>query len=224
MTADPARVRTKICCISTLEEAALAIAAGADGLGLVAEMPSGTGVISLARAAEIAAFAPPGVATFMLTSKSRAPDIVAEACAVRPAVVQIVAHVDPAEYPALRAGLPGVRLVQAVHVEEREATLARAALYAGLADAILLDSGRPGAPVAELGGTGRTHDWAVSREVVARATKPVYLAGGLKPGNVGAAIAAVRPFGVDVCTGLRSEGRLDAEKLAAFIAAVRAIG
>ncbi|MBV1705378.1 MAG: phosphoribosylanthranilate isomerase, partial [Hyphomicrobiales bacterium] len=143
MTLNLARVRTKICCISTPEEAALAVGAGADGLGLVAEMPGGTGVVTLARAAEIARQAPPGVATFMLTSKSRAVEIVAEARAVRPSAVQIVAHLDPAEYPSLRAGLPGVRLVQAVHVEERAATLARAALYGALADAILLDSGRP---------------------------------------------------------------------------------
>jgi phosphoribosylanthranilate isomerase len=73
-----------------------------------------------------------------------------------------------------------------------------------------------------LGGTGRIHDWAVSRRVVEAVREPVFLAGGLNPGNVGDAIRSVRPFGVDVCSGLRTAGRLDDAKLTDFMAAVAA--
>jgi phosphoribosylanthranilate isomerase len=89
-------------------------------------------------------------------------------------------------------------------------------------DALLLDSGNQSLPVKELGGTGRTHDWSVSRRIVEAAPVPVYLAGGLTPDNVGEAVRRVRPFGVDVCSGVRSGGRLDEARLAAFAAAVRA--
>jgi len=89
-------------------------------------------------------------------------------------------------------------------------------------DALLLDSGRPGNTVKELGGTGRTHDWSTSRAIVEAVECPVYLAGGLCPENVAEAIRTVRPFGVDVCTGVRTDGKLDEAKLKDFIAAVRA--
>jgi phosphoribosylanthranilate isomerase len=121
------------------------------------------------------------------------------------------------EYPALRRALPGVRLVQVIHVED-DGAVALARDYARLADALLLDSGRPSA--AEFGGTGRAHDWSVSRRIVEAVEKPVFLAGGLNAGNVAEAVRQVRPFGVDLCSGVRTDGALDAAKLAAFTAAL----
>jgi phosphoribosylanthranilate isomerase len=91
------------------------------------------------------------------------------------------------------------------------------------ADAILLDSGRPAARVKELGGTGRRHDWTLSAEIVARASRPVFLAGGLTPENAAEAVRTVQPWGLDVCTGVRTDGRLDPGKLARLFAAVRAV-
>ena len=89
-----------------------------------------------------------------------------------------------------------------------------------VAEALLLDSGRPPAPVRGFGGTGRTHDWRISRSICDLVAVPVYLAGGLYLENVAEAVRAVRPFGVDACSGLRTEGRLDPVKVAAFMRAL----
>ena len=214
------RTRVKICCIASLEEARIAMAAGADALGLVARMPSGPGSIADEAIAAIAAAVPPPVATFLLTAETSAAAIAAHVRATQPSAVQIVSHIDPAEAAALAAREPQVRRVQVIHVEGPEA-LAMIPLYAPHVHAFLLDSGRPNAPVAELGGTGRAHDWAISAAFVRASERPVFLAGGLTPDNVGEAIRRVRPFGLDLCSGLRRDGRLDAAKVAAFMAAVR---
>ena len=216
-----ARTRIKICCMGSVAEMELAVAAGADAVGLVAQMPSGAGVIADDLAAEIARATPPPVASFLLTQRADAEAIAEHLTGVRATALQLVRHLEPAEYPRLRRRLPGVKIVQVVHVEDGSA-LAIAKDYAVLADALLLDSGRPGAKVAELGGTGRTHDWTVSRRIVEAVAVPVFLAGGLNPDNVAAAIAAVRPYGVDVCSGLRGgDGSLDAGALSRFVRAVR---
>lgn len=214
------RTRVKVCCISSPEEARLAIACGADALGLVGDMPSGPGIIDDRLAREIAAAVPPPVASFLLTSRDRAADIVdhVRQCGVN--TVQIVRHVDPAEYPAIIRTLPHVRRVQVIHVED-ESALALMDDYLPHVHAFLLDSGRPGEAVAELGGTGRTHNWSVSARFVRASSRPVFLAGGLTPDNVGGAIREVRPYGLDLCSGVRSNGLLDAAKLTAFFAAVR---
>jgi len=213
------RTRIKICCISSVDEARRAIALGADAIGLVGAMPSGPGVVDDQTIADIARQAPPPVATFLLTSRQTAADIAEHVRLAGTNTVQIVRHIDPAEYAGLRNSLPGVKLVQVVHVEEA-ASVDLAIDYARWADALLLDSGRPTAATEELGGTGRTHDWVLSREIVEVVDRPVFLAGGLTPRNVGAAIGAVRPFGVDLCSGVRTNGQLDDDKLARFVAAV----
>ena len=122
----------------------------------------------------------------------------------------------------LRAALPGITIVQVVHVDGEDA-IARARAASPHADAILLDSGNQKLAVKELGGTGRRHDWTISRRIRETAGVPVYLAGGLTAANVADAITTVRPFGLDLCSGVRTDGRLDAEKLAAFFAAARAV-
>ncbi|MEZ5865690.1 MAG: phosphoribosylanthranilate isomerase [Geminicoccaceae bacterium] len=215
------RTRVKICCIASREEAAMAMALGADLLGLVGPMPSGPGVIDLDTARAIAESTPPGVAAVLLTSATDTERLLEEARRVRPAVLQIVDAVPPASYARLRAALPGMRLMQVLHVRG-EATLAEARAVAPLVDALLLDSGRPDAPVKELGGTGRTHDWRISRAIVEAVDRPVFLAGGLEAGNVARAVATVRPFGVDLCSGVRRDGRLDKSLLGRFMAAIQA--
>jgi phosphoribosylanthranilate isomerase len=214
------RTRVKICCIASGEEARIAVAAGADALGLVARMPSGPGPISDDLIAAIAAEIAPPVATFLLTAETTAVAIAAHVRATRPSVVQIVSHIDPAEAAKLALLEPQVRRVQVVHVEGPGA-LAMIPLYAPYVHAFLLDSGRPNAAVAELGGTGRAHDWTISAAFVRASERPVFLAGGLTAGNVGEAIRQVRPFGLDLCSGVRRNGRLDAGKVAAFMSAVR---
>ena len=210
----------KVCCITDPDDLRLAVAAGADALGLVGPMPSGTGIVDLATARALAALAPPPVASFLLTSATDPERLAAEVLAVGPAVLQIVDRVPVAAYRRLRAEFPALRLAQVVHVTGLEETLEEAREAAESCDAVLLDSGSRDGPVPLLGGTGRVHDWAVSRRVVEAVGKPVILAGGLRPENVAAAVRAVRPFAVDVCTGLRAGGRLDPAKLRAFVAAV----
>jgi phosphoribosylanthranilate isomerase len=214
------RTRVKICCIASIEEANLAISVGADALGLVAAMPSGPGPIPDMQIAAIAATVPPGVATFLLTSETSAIAIADHVRRTRPTTVQIVSHIDPAESAKLAALVPPVKRVQVIHVEGPEVQKL-IALYAPHVDAFLLDSGRPSALVRELGGTGRVHDWSVSAALVQTSPIPVFLAGGLTPANVGEAIRRVRPFGVDLCSGVRTDGRLDPAKLAAFMREVR---
>ena len=215
------RIRIKICCIQSAEEARLAIAAGADALGLVGTMPSGPGPIDDALIASVAAAVPPPVATFLLTSETEARAIIAHARRCHANTLQLVDQVAAGGYAELRAALPGIRLVQVIHVGGPEA-LEEARAAAPLVDALLLDSGRPHEAIRVLGGTGRTHDWALSRAIVEAVPCPVFLAGGLRADNVAAAIAAVRPFGVDVCTGVRrSDYTLDPARLEAFVATVR---
>lgn len=214
------RTRIKVCCIASAAEAQLAIDAGADALGLVARMPSGPGPIPDATIAELTALTPPPVASFLLTSETTAAGISAHIRATRPTTVQIVWHIDPLESARLAELEPQVRRVQVVHVEGPEA-LDQIPAYAPHVHAFLLDSGRPNAAVVELGGTGRAHDWAVSAAFVAASPRPVFLAGGLSAGNVADAIRQVRPFGVDLCSGVRTDGRLDPAKLAAFMQAVK---
>ncbi len=210
--------RVKICCIATQAEAHLALAAGASALGLVGQMPSGPGIISDALIAEIAAAAPPAVGTFLLTSERCAADILAHHARTRTNTIQLVDSLElTSDYARLRAALPGIKIVQVLHVRD-ERQLDEAAQIAPLVDALLLDSGNPDLAVKELGGTGRTHNWNISRRIVETVPVPVFLAGGLRAENVRRAAEAVQPFGLDLCSGVRTDGRLDARKLAAFFA------
>ncbi|MCC7054029.1 MAG: phosphoribosylanthranilate isomerase [Gemmatimonadaceae bacterium] len=213
--------RVKVCCISSVHEAAVAVAHGASALGLVSRMPSGPGVVDEDTIAAIVATVPPAVATFLLTSAVTVEAIVAQQHHTRPTTLQLVDHLTPDVHRALRAELPGITLVQVVHVED-EASVAYALAVAPSVDALLLDSGRLTAPVRELGGTGRTHDWGLSRRIRDGCGRPVFLAGGLHAGNVGDAIRAVEPFGLDLCTGVRTDGALDPRRLAAFMEAAGA--
>ena len=216
--------RLKVCCIASIEEADLAVRYGANAIGLVGDMPSGPGIVTNELAREIAAAIPPGVDSFVLTSHTTACGIAAHVEECHPNTVQIVQHIDPAEYPELIERLPGTRRVQVIHVEDRTA-LELIERYEPFVHAFLLDSGRPSADIPELGGTGRPHDWAISAEFVRRSSRPVFLAGGLDPGNVAEAIRTVKPYGVDLCSGIRIGTRdgpypLDEQLLSRFAGAI----
>ncbi|MCB0306243.1 MAG: phosphoribosylanthranilate isomerase [Calditrichaeota bacterium] len=211
--------RIKICCISTLAEAQLAIRHGASALGLVSEMPSGPGVIDEAQIAQIAAAVPPPVATFLLTSKTDLAEIIAQQRRCRTSTIQLCDRLTRGTHRDLRAALPGVSIVQVIHVNGEEA-ITEALEAAPEVDAILLDSGNQNLPVKQLGGTGRTHDWSLSRRIREAVEVPVFLAGGLNPANAAEAFRQVRPFGLDVCSGVRSGGVLNNTKLRDFMALV----
>jgi phosphoribosylanthranilate isomerase len=215
------RPRIKVCCIASLDEAWLAMRHGASALGLVSAMPSGPGVIPESAIATIAGSVPPPVATFLLTSLQDAEAIVAQQRRLRTTTVQICDRLPKGAHRVLRDALPGIGLVQVVHVTGPEA-IDEALEVAGQVDALLLDSGNQALAVKELGGTGRRHDWGISRRIREEVPVPIFLAGGLRPENAGDAIREVGPFGLDLCTGVRTAGALDASKLAAFAAAVQA--
>jgi phosphoribosylanthranilate isomerase len=209
----------KICCIQNLTEAHMAIEYGAGAIGLVSAMPSGPGPISDQEIAKVAAAVRLPTRTFLLTSLTDAEAIAEQHGRLRTTTLQLVDQVASNGLARLREYLPAVELVQVIHVVD-ESSVAEAIEIAPLVDAILLDSGRPRAAVKELGGTGRVHDWTLSRKIRESVTVPVYLAGGLNSDMVAEAWAAVQPFGFDVCSGLRTNGLLDQVKLAAFMAQV----
>ena len=209
------RPRVKVCCIQSVDEAWMAIDAGASALGFVSAMPSGPGVIPEGLIAEIARQLPPPIATFLLTSRRDVPGIVAQQRRTNVNTLQLCDRLQHGTHAELRERLPGVAVIQVVHVTSEEA-LGEAEAVAGDVDAILLDTGNPTARLKELGGTGRTHDWAVSRRIRETVPVPVFLAGGLRPDNVAEAVRVVQPFAVDVCSGLRSRGALDPVLLGAF--------
>jgi phosphoribosylanthranilate isomerase len=215
------RPRVKICCIRDPDEAALAVRYGASAVGLVSAMPSGPGVIDDRTIAEIARVVPPGVASFLLTSRQDVAGIVEQQRRLRPTTLQICDRLAAGSHDELREALPGVGIVQVVHVTGPESV--EEALGLGDAvDAVLLDSGTQALAVKELGGTGRCHDWVLSRRIREESRVPVFLAGGLRAANVAEAIAQVAPFALDVCSGVRTAGRLDEEKLRGFFEAVAA--
>ena len=211
--------RVKICCISSPEEAKTAIESGAAAVGLVARMPSGPGPIPDELIRKIAMSVPPPVGTFLLTSETSVAEIVRHHQRTNTNTIQIVDSLSEGTYIQLKAALPAVKIVQVIHVID-EKSVDEAVEISFLVDAILLDSGNPNLKIKELGGTGRVHNWKLSRKIREKAKCPIFLAGGLTPENVRQAIEEVQPFAVDICSGVRSHGNLDKNKLERFISEV----
>lgn len=210
----------KICCIKNIKEARIAIKYGASAIGLVGNMPSGPGIIPDETIEKIAQKVPPPIATFLLTSETSAGKIIDHYRRVNTNTIQIVDELRDGSYREIKQALPGVKLVQVIHVRNQE-SIDKATKISSNVDALLLDSGNPDKAVKELGGTGKIHNWEISKKIVKKAACPVFLAGGLNPENVMEAIRKVKPFGVDVCSGLRKDGKLDPNKVAKFIEKVR---
>jgi phosphoribosylanthranilate isomerase len=211
--------RIKICCISSVEEAQLAVQYGASALGLVSSMPSGPGVIGEDLITQIAATIPPAVASFLLTSKQDVAGIIEQQQRSKVNTIQICDRLQSGTYAELHATLPGIALVQVIHVVGEE-SLAEALAVAPHVNAILLDSGNQSLTIKELGGTGRVHNWEISRAIREQVAVPIFLAGGLNAANVAQATKQVGPFGLDVCSSVRKDGKLDEGLLAAFFARI----
>lgn len=209
------KTKVKICCISTEEEAKMALEFGANVLGLVAKMPSGPGTIDDALIQNIVKSISSETLTFLLTPKTNPEEITEHQLLTSTNCIQLVDAVNIEDYAILRKNLPNIKLIQVIHVID-ESSVEEAKQYAEVADMILLDSGNPKLAVKELGGTGRVHNWELSRQIVESIAKPVFLAGGLKPENIREAIELVKPYGVDICSGVRTDEKLDKEKLKHF--------
>ncbi len=207
--------RVKICCIKNIEEAKNAVKFGASAIGLVGRMPSGPGPISDEEIKIIAAYVPPPIATFLLTCETSVDAIVAHHSRVNTNTIQIVDALAEGTYKELKEKIPSIKIVQVIHVID-ESSVDEAVRISEQVDALLLDSGNPNKAVKELGGTGRKHDWKLSRKIVEHSKVPLFLAGGLNPSNVRQAIEEVQPFGVDLCSGLRTNGNLNLKLLEEF--------
>lgn len=208
-------IRIKICCIKSVEEAKIAVSFGASAIGLVAKMPSGPGPIPDEIIRDIASAVPPPVATFLLTSETSVNEIIKHHHRTNTNTIQIVDSLSVGTHAQLKSALPAVKIVQVIHVIDENSVM-EAIRISESVDAILLDSGNPALKIKELGGTGRVHNWELSRQIRMGAKCPVFLAGGLVPENVRQAIETVKPFGVDVCSGVRTDGNLDIQKLENF--------
>ena len=207
--------RVKICCIASADEAKLAIKYGASAVGLVSEMPSGPGPIPEELIKKIASTIPPGVSSFLLTSKQDVDSIIEQQRRTRVNTIQLVDRLLYGTPTDFKKALPGISIVQVIHVRGEESVI-EAIDISKYVNAILLDSGNQSLKIKELGGTGRVHDWEISKKIVESVNVPVFLAGGLKPDNIREAVNNVKPFGVDVCSGVRTKGKLDETKLKAF--------
>ncbi len=214
--------KIKICCIANIEEARLAIKSGASAIGLVGNMPSGPGIISDEMIYSIAKNIPSHIDSFLLTSEIDAKNIINHHKKTNTNTIQLVDSVNTKTYQQLRLNIPEIKLVQVIHVIDQKA-IDEALKISNFMDAILLDSGNPNLKIKELGGTGRTHNWDISKEIVKQSKKPVFLAGGLNPGNVRKAIDYVKPYGVDICSGVRTHGKLDQQKLQLFFNEIKRI-
>jgi phosphoribosylanthranilate isomerase len=215
--------RVKICCISSPEEAALAIKHGASALGLVGQMPSGPGIIDNDLIRSIVKTIPPPISSFLLTSETSARNIIDHYQKVQTTTIQIVDALSDRQYQLIRQELPNVKLVQVIHVLN-EASIEEAIEISEFVDAVLLDSGNPNLLVKELGGTGRIHDWRLSRQIRDAINVPMFLAGGINNHNVRQAVDLVQPFGLDLCSSVRTNGMLDERKLEAFFTEIEKIG
>lgn len=212
-------MKVKICCIQNLEEAELALRYGASEIGLVSKMPSGPGVIDDAHIKSITLAFKGKLSVCLLSAEIQTESIVKQAMDFGIDSIQMVDYPQEKVYNDLKKALPHITFIQVIHVQD-ESSIDLAERYATYADCILLDTGRPDLETKVLGGTGKTHNWDISRRIVERIDKPVFLAGGLHSNNVGKAIKQVGPYGVDVCSGVRSEGILDERKLSEFFKAI----
>jgi phosphoribosylanthranilate isomerase len=215
-------VKVKICCIQSIKEAKLAVKYGASALGLVSEMPSGPGVISEDLIVEIAKQVPADISTFLLTSKTNYEEIITQHKKCNTTHIQLVDNVEIDVYKKLRLELPDVKIVQVIHVTGEE-SIGEAVSVSDFVDLILLDSGNQKLDMKELGGTGRTHDWSISKKIVERINVPLFLAGGINPSNVSAAINEVKPYGIDLCSGVRTNNKLYEKLLKEFFNTLKKI-
>lgn len=214
-------MRVKICGVKRIEDMRIAAAAGADAIGLLVGQrhPSGD-FIAVERAAQIAAACPPFVTPVVVTHVEDVVEIHALASGAGVSTIQVHSDLAPEGMRALK-GLGRYRLLKAYHVTGPE-SLAYGEAYRGIADGFVLDSMNKA--TGQVGGTGLTHDWALSRAIMERYPDiPVILAGGLKPENVAAAVAQVRPYGVDVNSGTKgADGWKDKARCEAFVKEARA--
>jgi phosphoribosylanthranilate isomerase len=211
-------VRVKICGIKSIDEAWMAVDAGADAFGLIVGATHKTeDVLKPETAHYILKEAPPYISSVLVTHLTTAKEILAIYTKVPACHIQLQDNISIDEIDKLRKNLKHVKLIKAIHVVRKDAVDA-AKYFAPNVDALLLDSKTR----FRIGGTGKVHDWNISRDIVESIEIPIILAGGLTPENVVEAIKKVRPFGVDVNTGVKfPDGTKNPQLIKDFVSRAR---
>ena len=207
------KVRVKICGITRKEDLAVAVDAGADAVGFLVGVPTSPRNLTLERAKMLLDLVPVFVDSVIVTAPETVEDIVEICETLKPSVIQIHGKKNFVA-SQVRKKVKNTCLVKTVYVKPdilKEENIEELKQF----DAVLLDSFTKN----QYGGTGKTHDWTVSKQIKeAVAPVPVILAGGLKPENVKEAILAVNPYAVDVASGVEaSPGIKDHNKIHAFV-------
>jgi phosphoribosylanthranilate isomerase len=209
-------VRVQIAGVSSLEEALAAERAGADALGFTVRLPNGVhDGLTEVLARDIIAQLPPFITSVAITYVSTVRAAVDLCRNLGVTALQLHGEFPMGELRLVRAALPHLKIIRAVHVTGPEALAAARALERHV-DALILDTYDP--VTGRHGATGKTHDWSISRELVASVRVPVILAGGLTPENVVDAVRTVAPWGVDVHTGVENaDGTRNLAKIHSFV-------
>ncbi|MFW6039529.1 MAG: phosphoribosylanthranilate isomerase [Gemmatimonadota bacterium] len=212
-------VRVKVSCLRSPEEARRAVSFGAAAIGIASGVPGSTEELDDDQIAAVTASVRDDIGTFLLTALEDPNEIAAKAerCGVN--TVQLWEALPPEAYIELRRAAPGLSVAQSIHMGEGN-PVERALEMAGVADALVLGSTNPEPPFRWTSPHGRTHDWEASRRIVAAVNVPVILSGGLTRRNVADAVRLVRPYGVEVCSGVRTDGGLDTSLLVQFLESV----
>jgi len=216
-------VKVKICGVTNLQDALAAISFGADAVGfLVGQVHYSTGIfITPQQASDIVAALPPFCSAVLVTHLARPPDVIRAARIANVSTLQLHGDTSAPEAIRIKQQLPYIKTYKAVHVLGENA-ISHAQRYVGAVDGIVLDTAIT--ETGQIGGTGKTHDWRISHKIVRSVPLPVILAGGLNPDNVAEAIETVRPFAVDVNSGVsHSDGSKDLQKLKLFILRAKSV-
>jgi len=209
-------VSVKVACIRNPEEAMRAVSFGAAAIGMAAETPTGGRALTHAEIARIVAAVPETTGTFLMTTRRSAIELAELARNAGVNTIQLWDEPDPDAYAHLRSAVPGISIVQSIPVMG-EGAIETAISVSPRVDALLLDSASRSVPVRWEEQHGRTHDWRISRRIADAVSIPVILSGGLTHLNVADAIRAVRPYGVEVCSGVRTKGQLNTTLLVQFL-------
>jgi phosphoribosylanthranilate isomerase len=206
-------VKVKICGITNTEDARLVLESGADMLGMIVDVPiASPRKIPLDTAVEIAHALSGEIDLVAVLMPHRVQEVEHIVRQLKPFAVQLHGFESNAFLHAVRDAVPGVKVIKTVHVDET------GTIHGGLPESDYLDFLLLDTVSHQIGGTGKTHNWATSARLVEQSTVPVLLSGGLSSSNVCDAIRAVKPYGVDVASGVESSpGRKSKEKIERFM-------
>jgi len=205
-------MRVKFCGTASLADMQSAIDAGCDAVGFIMGVThQSSDFVTPAEAAKMIRHLPPFIEPVAVTHLQETNDLIRLVRDSRCTTLQIQDTVEPSGIDTIRDALPYLKVLKAVHVMD-ESAIPTAKRYEPYADALILDTRTR----EKIGGTGIPHDWNISATIVANSAIPVILAGGLTPENVASAIRKVRPYGVDVHTGIKKDGVRSPERTLAF--------